>query len=149
MLEKYSHTDLREVFSVVHDYMTDPVFICDLNFSIIYANEAFLAFTQKSMEHVLYNPYGNVMGCMYIDKNGNDCGENYYCKICKIRDAMKLCLSGEEKSMVNQTVRDFKISDNIIFRYICFTSVAITIDNKPHVLVIITSSQSDADTIIT
>lgn len=149
MLEKFSHTDLREVFSVVHHYMTDPVFICDLSFNIIYANEAFLGFTQKNMDQVINKAYGNVLGCMYIEKNGNDCGENYYCKICKIRDAMKLCLSGDEKSMVNQTVRDFMINDNIIFRYICFTCVSITIDNKPHVLVIITSSQSDAETIIT
>ena len=148
MLEKYSHTDLRNVFSEFHKYMTDPVFICDSDFKIVYANEAFLGFTQKTMDQVINNPFGNVMGCMYIEKNGNDCGGNYYCKICKIRDAMKSCLSGDKKSLINQTVRDFKLSDEIIFRFIVFTTVAITFDNKPHVLVIITRSQSDAETII-
>lgn len=145
MLFNLSHNELVNLFTALNENITNPVFIVNQGFNITYSNEAFEAFVQKSQEEILNKPFGNVLGCMYIKKGGKDCGGNYYCKLCAIRDAIGVCLSGEKKKNINHTVRDFQLSNEIIFRYISFTTIRISAGESPHVLVIITDSKSDIE----
>jgi hypothetical protein len=147
MLFNLSHNELVNLFTVLNENITNPVFIANQDFIITYSNEAFESFVQKSQNDILNKPFGNVLGCMYIEKDGKDCGGNYYCKLCGIRDAMKECLSGENKIKPNQTVRDFLLGEEIIFRYIGYTAIRISAGEHPHVLVIITDSRTDTNSL--
>ncbi len=145
MLFNLSHNELVNLFTVLNENITNPVFISNQDYIITYANEAFESFVQKSQSEILNQPYGNVMGCMYIEKDGKDCGGNYYCQLCAIRDALKSCLTSKKNSVVKQIVRDFRLSDEVVFQYISFTTIRISAGENPHVLVIITDSKSDTE----
>lgn len=149
MLKTISHNELITLFEKLSSQSLEPFFISDEDFRIVYSNSAFENLVQKSSDEIINMPFGNALGCRYIDKGGENCGNNYYCKICTIRDSIKSCLLNTNKSSLNQVVRDFKLGDEIIFKYMRFSSFSVTLVEKSHVVIVITESISNPDISLT
>ena len=149
MLKSISHNELITFFEKLSQYSMEPLFISDNDFRIVYANGAFENLVQKSSDEIINMPFGNALGCRYIDKGGENCGNNYYCKICTIRDSIKSCLLNTNKSFLNQVVRDFNLGDEIIFKYMRFSSFSVTLMENTHAVIVITESLSNPDISLT
>ncbi|PLX12497.1 MAG: hypothetical protein C0598_05795 [Marinilabiliales bacterium] len=140
MLDKIKHSEFLDFFSKYSELTKEPMFVVNSDYKVVYNNKTFENFVQKSNEDILGELFGNALNCMYITKGKNNCGNNYYCSLCNIRNTITKSFNDVGYQIKEEVVRDFKLNDEIIFRKLSLSSFSFKIDNKIHVAIIINDS---------
>ncbi len=138
-----SKEELNQLLLRWMDNTEEPIFIVDDKFNVVYLNKPFENFTQIKYPKLSGINFGRALGCRYLDKDNQDCGNNYYCEICSIREAIKSNISGRLLESGGNFVRDFNLDDEIVFRHIIFKSFRVQFAGSPYVVVIINQSETD------
>ena len=135
MLDTISHNELINLFTEYTNSNTDSFFIVNKQDEIIFANKALENYIQKPINKIIDSNFGLTLGCMYLKKDNNSCGNTYYCSICKIRNTINDCFNNPKSVIRNEVVRDFKINDEVIFKQMNLTAYYVEINNQPHVAI--------------
>lgn len=140
--DKASSIELKNIFNKLMDNTSEPVFMVNKNSKIIKSNIAFSNFVQKTQLEIEGFDFGEVLGCSYLTKDTKACGNNYYCDLCSIRNAIDSSFN-ENKISEGDFVRDFELAKELIFRHIIFKSFLFEIEKETFVAIIINKSETD------
>lgn len=143
IFNKASKEELSQLLLKWMDNTEEPLFIVDDQFEVVYVNKSFENFTQKKYPELSGINFGNALGCRYLDKGKQACGNNYYCEICSIREAIKSNISGTVLESKGDLVRDFNLDDEIVFRHMIFKSFGVQLAGSPYSVLIINQSETD------
>lgn len=137
-----SNIELKELFNKLMNNSLEPIFMVNKNFKVVKSNMAFSNFVQKTQLEIEGFDFGEALGCNFLTKDNKACGNNYYCDLCSIRNAINSCFN--ENTMTDgDFVRDFDIAKELIFRHIVFKSFLFEIENESFVAIIINKSETD------
>lgn len=145
ILNEASKEELNQLLMQWMDNTEEPLFIVNNQFDVVYVNKSFENFSQKKHPDLYGIDFGTALGCRYLNKGKQACGNNYYCGICNLREAIKLNLSGEEFESKGNFVRDFNLNDEIVFRHIIFKSFQVQLAGSAYVVLIINQSETDVN----
>jgi hypothetical protein len=142
-LEKASKKELIALFEKILANSNEPCFIVNSIYKVVHTNSSFNNFCQKNDLEIEFFDFGNALGCKYLTKDNHACGNNYYCELCSVRNAINSCISKGGNYSSGDFVRDFEIADETIFRHIIFKAFYFEIEKAPHVAIIINNSETD------
>ncbi len=147
MLENISHSELNSLFSKYANSSSEPFFVINSSYEVVFANMAMENYVQKTMKEMQNSYFGNVLGCTYIEKGQNDCGNNYYCGICNLRNSFAECFKTKSSEIYQTVVRDFLLKDEKILKQIHIKTYFVEIVDRPHIAVSIIKPTNDFDSV--
>jgi transcriptional regulator with PAS, ATPase and Fis domain len=140
-IEKASKSELIVLLRKMLEDLSEPVFVVSRNFKVVYSNNAYENFVQKTAFEINGSDFGNTLGCSYLTKDTKTCGSNYFCELCSIRNA--IVLSFENNNGNGDFVRDFNLAEEIVFRHIVFKTFKFKINEIEYVAITINRSETD------
>lgn len=143
MFDSISHKELINLFTLYTNSDAEPFFIINEHYKVVFANKALENYVQKPIADIINSDFGKMLGCMYMEKDNNSCGDTYYCSICNIRNAIIESFTDPKAIIRKEVVRDIKIDDQVLFKQMSITAYYVDINNKPHVAVSIFSAIPD------
>lgn len=135
MLDNISHIELVNLFNRYTNSNEDPFFIVNNQYKVVFANKSIENYVQKPIDEIINSNFGNMLGCMYMEKGNNSCGNTYYCSICNIRNAINESFEDPQAIVLKEVVRDIKLLDQVVFKQMKIKAYCVTINNMPHVAV--------------
>jgi len=144
MLDSFSNNDLINLFTAYSGSNTEPFFIINEKYEVIFANPAFENYVQKPLNKIINQYFGVALGCMYLNKDKASCGTTYYCNICNIRNIINECFKDHKDIVQDEFVRDFELNDEVVFKQISLRAFYIELNTNPHAALTIANTVTES-----
>ena len=121
----------------VIDNISSALFLSDGNFRITAFNETFSKLFHKNSNDIEGKLCGNIIGCVFVEEAGMECGTSVYCSKCTLRKAVSGAL--KSKTVTNNEIleRHFYISGTKYLKYFRYSAIPILYNGEILALVIV------------
>ncbi|MBP7902282.1 MAG: PAS domain-containing sensor histidine kinase [Spirochaetes bacterium] len=136
-LNLVSLKESKDFLISVIDNISSALFLSDVNFHIAAFNETFSKLFHKNSNEIEGKLCGNIIGCVFVEETGMECGTSAYCSKCLLRKAVSGAL--ESKNVTNNQIleRHFYISGTKYLKYFRYSVIPILYNGEILALVIV------------
>ncbi|HPK54877.1 MAG TPA: ATP-binding protein [Spirochaetota bacterium] len=136
-LNLISLKESNDFLKSIIDNISSALFLSDENLRVAAFNETFSKLFQKKSDDIVGKLCGNVIGCVFVEEAGMECGTSEYCSKCTLRKAVSGAL--ESKTVTSNEIieRHFYIRDSKLLKYFRYSVTPIIYNGAVLALVIV------------